>query len=180
MDDILLTGKEIKCGAMAVLGRYPNKAESDVITRCSRGNILKADAEALVNPVNCAGSMGKGLALQFKKAFPENFKAYELACKNRNMRLGKVLVFETGYTFKPKYIINFPTKRHWQDRSRLEDIEIGLQSLVDEVIARRIKTIAVPPLGCGLGGLSWETVRPMVEKAFSQFPNVKVFLFEPR
>ena len=145
----------------------------------TRGNILEADAEALVNTVNCVGYMGKGIALQFKKAFPENFKAYERACRAKDVRPGKMLVFETGTMWNPKYIINFPTKRHWRGKSRLEDIEAGLKALVDEVKKREIKSIAIPPLGCGLGGLDWNTVRPMIEKAFSSLPEVRVLLFEP-
>jgi len=144
-----------------------------------RGNILESRVEALVNTVNCIGRMGKGLALQFKRAFPENFRAYEQACKTGGVRPGKMFVFETGFVGAPKYIINFPTKRHWRDRSRLEDIAIGLQALVDEVTKRDIKSIAIPPLGCGLGGLDWNAVRPMVEKAFSSLSDVLVLLFEP-
>ncbi len=144
-----------------------------------RGNILEADAEALVNTVNCVGYMGKGIALQFKKAFPENFKAYERACKAKSVRPGKMFVFKTGSMWNPRYIINFPTKRHWRGKSRIEDIEAGLQALVDEVVKLGIRSIAIPPLGCGLGGLDWNTVRSMIEKAFSSLPEVRVLLFEP-
>ena len=143
------------------------------------GDILKARTEALVNAVNCVGYMGKGIALQFKRTFPENFKAYERACRIRRVRPGKMFIFETGLMWNPKYIINFPTKRHWKDKSYLEDIETGLQALVNEIIKHEIKSIAVPPLGCGLGGLDWDTVRPMIEKAFSSLPDVQVLLFEP-
>ncbi|MBW1668644.1 MAG: macro domain-containing protein [Deltaproteobacteria bacterium] len=145
----------------------------------TRGNVVEANAEALVNTVNCVGYMGKGIALQFKKAFPENFKAYERACRAKGVRPGKMFVFETSSMWNPKYIINFPTKRHWRGKSRLEDIEAGLQALVDEVVKREIKSIAIPPLGCGLGGLDWNTVRPMIEKAFSSLPDVRVLLLEP-
>lgn len=145
----------------------------------TRGNVIEADTEALVNTVNCVGYMGKGIALQFKKAFPENFKAYERTCRREEVRPGKMFVFETGSMLNPKYIINFPTKRHWRGKSRLEDIEAGLQALVDEVIKRGIKSIAIPPLGCGLGGLDWNMVRPMIEKAFSALPDLRLLLFEP-
>lgn len=145
----------------------------------TRGNILSADAEALVNTVNCVGFMGKGIALQFKKAFPDNCKAYERACREEEVRPGRMFVFETAAMFNPKYIINFPTKRHWRGKSRLEDIEAGLKALVAEVKRLGINSIAVPPLGCGLGGLDWNTVRPMIERALSEAPDVEVILFEP-
>ncbi len=145
----------------------------------TRGNLLEADAEALVNAVNCVGVMGKGIALQFRKAFPENFKVYEAACVKKEMRPGKVLVFETGRLPGPRFIINFPTKSHWRDKSRIEYIDSGLQSLVDEIRKRKIKSVAVPPLGCGLGGLRWNNVRPKIIGAFEVLPNVRVLLFEP-
>lgn len=148
----------------------------DPIAKCT---ILRADAEALVNTVNCLGYMGKGIALQFKKAFPDNFKAYERACRAEEVRPGNMFVFETGSMLNPKYIINFPTKRHWRGKSRLEDIESGLKALVEEVRKLKVSSIAVPPLGCGLGGLSWRVVRPMIERAFSSLPEVRVLLFEP-
>lgn len=119
----------------------------------TQGDLLVADAAALVNTVNCVGVMGKGIALQFKKTFPENFKAYEAACRREEVKPGRMFVFETGQMFNPRYIINFPTKRHWRDKSRYEDIESGLKALVREVRQRKIRSIAVPPLGSGLGGL---------------------------
>lgn len=146
----------------------------------TRGNILTADAEALVNTVNCVGVMGKGIALQFKKAFPENFKAYEAACRNKEVKPGRMFVFNTGQMFNPRFIINFPTKRHWRGKSRYEDIEMGLEALVQEVRERKIRSIAIPPLGSGLGGLQWEQVKPMIEKAFATMPEVQIKLFEPK
>ncbi len=143
------------------------------------GNILMTDAEALVNTVNCVGVMGKGIALQFKKAFPENFKAYEAACRHKEINPGRMFVFETGHIFNPRYIVNFPTKRHWRDRSHYEDIVVGSKALVAEVRNRNIRSIAIPPLGCGLGGLEWEKVRVIIEEAFSMAPDVLVKLFEP-
>lgn len=145
----------------------------------SRGNLLEAKTEALVNTVNCVGYMGKGIALQFKMAFPDNFKSYERACKVEEVRPGKMFVFETDSMFNPKYIINFPTKRHWKGKSRLEYIEIGLQALTKEIQKLEISSVAVPPLGCGLGGLDWGTVRTMIEKAFAELHDVQVLLFEP-
>jgi O-acetyl-ADP-ribose deacetylase (regulator of RNase III) len=144
-----------------------------------RGDLLKQDAVALVNAVNCVGVMGRGIALQFRKAFPENFKVYEAACKRGEVLPGAMLVFETGRRINPRYIVNFPTKRHWRDKSRLPDVESGLISLVALIKDRGISSIAVPALGCGLGGLEWSEVRPRIEAAFSKVPDVQVWLFEP-
>jgi O-acetyl-ADP-ribose deacetylase (regulator of RNase III) len=143
------------------------------------GDILQADAEALVNTVNCVGVMGRGIALQFRKAYPENFKVYEAACEREQVQPGKMLVFETRRLNGPRYVINFPTKRHWKGKSRMEDIEAGLPALVDEITKRDIRSIAVPPLGCGLGGLNWNEVRPRIIRALEALPAVKVLLFEP-
>ena len=145
----------------------------------TEGNLIEAEAEALVNTVNCAGYMGKGIALQFKQAFPENFEAYARACRSESVTPGKMFVFETSSMFNPRYIINFPTKRHWHGKSRLEDIGAGLHALIQEVKRLNIKSIAVPPLGCGLGGLQWRTVRPMIETAFAELPHVNVHLYAP-
>ena len=143
------------------------------------GNLLTAKAEALVNTVNCVGQMGKGIALQFKKAFPENFTVYQKACRAEEVKPGLMLVVETGAMIAHKYIINFPTKRHWRGQSRYEDIESGLKALIREVKNRGIHSVAVPPLGCGLGGLDWNRVRPMIETAFAQVPEIEVLLFGP-
>jgi O-acetyl-ADP-ribose deacetylase (regulator of RNase III) len=145
----------------------------------TQGDLLKQDVEALVNAVNCVGVMGRGIALQFQRAFPENFRVYESACKRSEFRPGSMLVFETDLLKNPRYVINFPTKRHWRDKSRLTDIESGLVALVAEVKRLGIRTIALPALGCGLGGLEWLDVRPRIEKAFSAVPEVHVWLFEP-
>src|SRR6266571_5175662 len=115
-----------------------------------RGDILREDAEALVNTVNCVGFMGRGVALQFKNAWPENFKAYAAACRRHEVQPGRMFVFETGRLGRPRFIINFPTKRHWRGKSRIEDIESGLKALVAEVRSRNIHSIAIPPLGSGL------------------------------
>jgi O-acetyl-ADP-ribose deacetylase (regulator of RNase III) len=143
------------------------------------GDILTADAEALVNTVNCVGIMGRGVALQFRKAFPENFKAYEAVCKRHELQPGKMHVFETGSLTNPRYIINFPTKRHWKGKSRLADIESGLKALVTEIRRLGIRSIAIPPLGCGQGGLDWAEVRPRIEQALAAVPDVRVLLFGP-
>lgn len=145
----------------------------------ARGNLLEAPVEALVNTVNCVGYMGKGIALQFKQAFPANFKHYETACHAGDMAPGKMMIHDNGGLVNPRYIINFPTKRHWKGKSRIEDIESGLKALVTDVQRLGIRSIAVPPLGCGLGGLEWRVVRPMIEQAFADLPDVQVLLFEP-
>lgn len=143
------------------------------------GDILKADAEALVNTVNCVGFMGRGIAAQFKRAFPANFVAYEGQCKRGEMRPGRMFTFATGALTNPKFVINFPTKRHWRGKSRMEDIESGLVDLIREVRRLELKSIAVPPLGCGLGGLNWADVRPRIETSFAEVPDVRVLLFDP-
>jgi len=143
------------------------------------GNLLDAEVEALVNTVNTVGVMGKGIALQFKKAFPENYEAYEKACKAGEVEPGRMFIHETGSFNGPKFIINFPTKRHWRGSSRMEDIETGLAALVSNVRKLKIRSIALPPLGCGNGGLDWTQVRARIRKAFEQVPDVKVLLFAP-
>lgn len=150
-----------------------------MINRTS-GNIVEADTEALVNTVNTEGFMGKGIALQFKRAFPENFRAYERACRAGTVRTGRMFVFATERLTNPKYIINFPTKESWRARSRIEYIDTGLRDLVKEVHRLRIKSIAIPPLGSGLGGLNWLDVRPRIERAFAELSDVDVSLFEPK
>jgi O-acetyl-ADP-ribose deacetylase (regulator of RNase III) len=142
------------------------------------GNLLKADTEALVNTVNTEGVMGKGIALQFKRAFPENYKLYRKACQDGNVQLGRMFVTQRATLDGPRSIINFPTKGHWKSRSRLTDIEVGLQDLRKLLLGGSIKSIAVPPLGCGLGGLNWSDVKPRIEAALGDIP-VKVQVFEP-
>ncbi len=143
------------------------------------GNLLEIDVDALVNTVNCVGYMGKGIALQFKKAFPENFKAYSKACRAKQVKLGEMFVFKNKSLLNPKYIINFPTKRHWREKSKIEDIEAGLTALSEKIRSLEIRSIAIPPLGCGLGGLDWKVVRPKIENAMSTFKDVQISLFEP-
>lgn len=147
--------------------------------RNATGNLLQADVEALVNTVNCDGFMGKGIALQFKQAWPGNFDAYAKACRAEEVRPGQMFIWETGQMVNPRYIINFPTKRHWRGKSRIEDILDGLRVLVADVRRLGIKSIAVPPLGCGNGGLDWKDVRPLIESAFAELPGVNVQMFSP-
>ncbi len=149
------------------------------MTEIKKGDILSADVEALVNSVNCVGISGRGIALQFRQAFPENFKAYQAACKRGEVQPGRMFVFDTGQLTNPRYIINFPTKRHWRGRSRLNDIEAGLEALVHEVRQRHIRSIAIPPLGSGLGGLSWSQVRPRIQATLAALPDVHAIVFEP-
>lgn len=147
--------------------------------RFKTGDLFAEEAEALVNTVNCVGVMGRGIALQFKRAFPSNFKAYAAECRRGEMKPGRVFVFETGSSLPPQYIINFPSKRHWRGKSRLEDIESGLRSLIQEIRARDIQSVAIPPLGSGLGGLEWSLVRSRILEAFRDVGDVDVTVFEP-
>jgi len=143
------------------------------------GDILAEDAEALVNTVNCVGVMGRGLALKFKRAFPENFLAYAAACRRGEVQPGRMFVFETGLLANPRYIVNFPTKRHWRGYSRIEDIEAGLKDLGEVIRSHGIRSIAVPPLGSGLGGLEWKEVRSRIEEAMRGLNDLRVVVFEP-
>lgn len=143
-------------------------------------DILKEDAEAIVNTVNCVGVMGRGIALQFKKAYPANFKSYVAACKKGEVQPGRMFVFATGELINPRFIINFPTKRHWRGKSRMEDIESGLQALVEVIYDNNIHSIAIPPLGSGLGGLNWEAVKQRLEDALRPLKDVRVVIFEPK
>ena len=143
------------------------------------GDILKSNAEALVNTVNCVGIMGRGIALQFKNAFGDNFEAYARACEVKEVEPGRMFVFERHRLDSPRFIINFPTKRHWRGKSRIEDLDAGLVDLVRVVTERKIRSIAIPPLGSGLGGLNWSQVRPRIEAAMTALPEVEVIIFEP-
>ncbi|WP_410491867.1 macro domain-containing protein (plasmid) [Bacillus thuringiensis] len=146
--------------------------------KITKGNLLEADAQALVNTVNTVGVMGKGIALQFKQAFPDNFNAYRKACKINQVHPGKMFIYKTHLLGSPEYIINFPTKRHWKNKSRIEDIKSGLISLRNEIINYNIKSIALPPLGCGNGGLDWSEVKPLIIKALEDL-DTTVYLYEP-
>lgn len=145
----------------------------------SHGNLLTADADALVNTVNTVGVMGKGIALQFKRAYPANYAAYRAACAAKEVELGRMFVFDSGLLGSRRYVINFPTKGHWRADSKLSDICSGLADLVRVIRERHIGSVAIPALGCGNGGLDWDEVRPVIEQAFSDLPDVRVFLFPP-
>jgi O-acetyl-ADP-ribose deacetylase (regulator of RNase III) len=140
-----------------------------------KGNIFESEAEALVNPVNTVGVMGKGLAAQFKSTFPVNHKEYVLDCKKGSLKVGKLCtVFEEGV-----WIVNFPTKEDWKNPSKLEWIDEGLKTLKQWIEFRKVKSIAVPALGCGNGGLYWGNVKPMIEYHLNDVPDLDVFVYLP-
>jgi O-acetyl-ADP-ribose deacetylase (regulator of RNase III)/uncharacterized protein YwgA len=143
------------------------------------GDLLRSDAEAIVNTVNCVGVMGKGIALQFKQAFPRNYEAYRQACEAGEVRLGEMFVFDTGSMINPRWIINFPTKGHWKAKSRMSDVAAGLGDLKRIIVERGIRSIALPPLGCGNGGLDWRDVEPLIRNALNDLTDVDVRLFAP-
>jgi O-acetyl-ADP-ribose deacetylase (regulator of RNase III) len=142
------------------------------------GDIFLEEVEAIVNPVNCVGVMGKGLALQFKERFPENFNAYKEACKNTEVTIGKMHIYRYDHLAVNRYIVNFPTKRHWKDRSYINDIEEGLKDLQQVINRLNIKSIAIPALGCGLGGLPWKDVSRVINDGLTQ-NDAKIIVFAP-
>lgn len=151
-----------------------------VTIKITQGDLLRQnDVDAIINTVNCVGIMGKGIALQFKNKWPANFRAYESACKSKEVRVGHMFVFDSGGLIKPNYIINFPTKDHWREKSRVEFIRDGLTDLVLQIKKLGIRSIAIPPLGCGNGGLNWNDVQLLIEQAFNDLPSVEVRLFAP-
>lgn len=143
-----------------------------------KGDLLKSNAQALVNTVNTVGVMGKGIALQFKQRFPHNYKVYKNACKNGTLEVGEILVVNEQDLAGERYIFNFPTKIHWKSPSKMDYIESGLIALKDRLQEYQIKSIAIPPLGCGNGGLDWNVVKPMIIEALSEL-NLEVFVYEP-
>ena len=143
------------------------------------GNIIQADCQAIINTVNTVGVMGKGIALAFKKSFPANYKAYRKAYEAGDLATGKMFVHHTGQ-LTPQIIINFPTKKHWRDRSELEYVEAGLIDLMKVIKDLEIKSIAIPPLGCGNGGLKWATVQPLIEEKLSALArSVDIIIYKP-
>lgn len=126
------------------------------------GNIFASEAEALVNPVNCVGVMGKGLAAEFKRLYPNMFGAYSIMCRKRLLRVGTIHTYHRNDIAGPRLIINFPTKYHWREASVIETIEAGLKVLAGQIIRNKIRSIAIPMLGCGEGGLAWADVRPLI------------------
>lgn len=148
---------------------------SHSVIRVVRGNIFDAQVQALVNPVNCVGVMGKGLALAFKRAFPEMFRAYADACKAGDVVPGRMHLWQGG----PGYVINFPTKRHFRSKSRIDDVEAGLEDLVRVVRELELSSLAVPALGAGLGGLEWDAVRVRIEAVLEPLTEADVVLYAP-
>lgn len=149
-----------------------------MITRVE-GDLLAADVDALVNTVNCVGVMGKGIALQFKRQYPSVFNAYEQACKRGEVKIGQMFVVSTEQLTGPRFIINFPTKKHWRSPSKLEYIEQGLTSLRKAIRKHGIKSIAIPPLGAGSGGLDWAVVEPTIVHALENMNDVDIRLYAP-
>ncbi len=145
----------------------------------AHGNLLDDSADVLVNTVNTVGIMGKGIALQFKRRFPAMFKDYERAAKRGELRLGSMHVWPTGTLEPPRYVINFPTKGHWRSRSKLGDVEAGLQALRSVLVDLQVSSVAVPPLGCGHGGLRWAEVEPLIEQALGDLPGIDVRVYPP-
>lgn len=145
----------------------------------AQGNLLEAGVDALVNTVNTDGIMGKGIALMFKERFPGNFRAYARACKQGEVRIGEMFVTQCDDIPGPEWIVNFPTKTHWRVRTRPEWIDAGLADLVRVIRDRGIRSIAVPPLGCGNGGLDWRGVRPRIEAALANLDGVEAVVYEP-
>ena len=140
----------------------------------TRGDIFGSEAEALVNPVNCAGVMGKGLALQFKKRFPLMYAHYRAECKAGRLTLGTAC----GFQESGRWVVCVPTKKHWRSKSRLPEITAGVAALRSFLEGAGIRSVAIPPLGCGHGGLQWSAVQPVITSGFAG-SDIAVVLFAP-
>jgi len=147
--------------------------------RYTKGNLLEADAEALVNTVNTVGVMGKGIALMFKEAYPENFKLYADACEHNKVRVGHVFVTSRSDMLGPRWIVNFPTKKHWRHPTKMEWVVDGLKDLVRFIEENGVRSIAIPPLGSGNGGLDWTYVRGAIEEELGDLQDVDILVYEP-
>lgn len=150
------------------------------LTKLKYGNFLEADTEAIVNTVNTKGVMGKGIALQFKKAFPDMYNEYKKECLSGKIQIGKMHVYKNKSLLGPKYLINFPTKIKWQDPSSIEYIERGLDDLVKVIKKYEIRSISIPALGCGQGGLDWNKVYALMMSKFEDIKYVDVFIYPPQ
>ncbi len=144
-----------------------------------QGNLLEAKTEALVNTVNTLGVMGKGIALMFKERFAANNKAYVQACNAKQVQTGKMFVTETDELMGPRWIINFPTKQHWRNPSKMEWVVEGLADLRRFLVENQVKSVAIPPLGAGNGGLDWLAVRAQIELALADLHSVDILVYEP-
>jgi O-acetyl-ADP-ribose deacetylase (regulator of RNase III) len=147
--------------------------------RFAKGNLLEANVEAVVNAVNTVGVMGKGIALMFKERFPNNYQEYLAASKSGAVQVGKMFVSATDELTGPKWVINFPTKKHWRHPTKIEWARAGLVALKDIIREKQISSIAIPPLGCGNGGLNWSDVRPLIEQYLSDLKDVEIIVYEP-
>lgn len=150
-----------------------------MMIKFTEGNLLESDAEALVNTVNTVGVMGKGVALMFKEAFPENFREYEAACRAKELQVGKMFVTRRDTLLGPKWIVNFPTKAHWRYPSKMEWVDRGLDDLKAFIARHHVKSIAIPPLGAGNGGLDWSEVRELMVEKLGDLHDVQVVIYEP-
>lgn len=148
--------------------------------RFTTGNLLDADVEAIVNAVNTHGVMGRGIALMFKERYPANYKAYAAACKAGEVRVGQMFVTNVDELGGgPRWVINFPTKEHWRPPTKIEWVRDGLAALRELILEKGIRSVAVPPLGCGNGGLDWRAVRPLIEETLGDLEGVEVVVYEP-
>ena len=145
------------------------------ITIVSNGDIFKSKCEALVNPVNTKGVMGKGLALAFKTKYPAHFENYKRACQNGEMTTDKVLAYQE---INGPMIICLATKADWRDSSKIEYVSAGLDDLVKQIKTLGIRSVAIPKLGCGLGGLDWAKVRPLIVEKLSSLDGISVEIYE--
>lgn len=157
----------------------PAVAQSENARTLDGGNLFNSSAEAHVNTVNLVGVMGKGIAKDFKRLYPAMFERYRAKCASKELQPGVMDVFDRGAGQQPRYIINFPTKRDWRDDSRIEDVKIGLEALVERVNTLGIKSIAIPPLGCGNGNLNWADVEPLIRDAATRMAYTQVEIYVP-
>jgi O-acetyl-ADP-ribose deacetylase (regulator of RNase III) len=151
-------------------GKFP-------MIRLVRGDLLEAETEAVVNAVNTVGIMGKGIALQFQGVFPENYRAYQAACRRHEVQIGRMFV--TRRPSHPRWIINFPTKKHWRQKAEIEWVMEGLDDLKRLIQQHGIRSISIPALGCGNGGLPWSTVHREIVARLGELADVDVVVYEP-
>lgn len=156
-----------------------NRSSCTVILN-EHDDMFNYNVDAYVCPVNCLGIMGKGLALKFKKKYPDYFKFYQYQCRQKKVTIGKVLPYYNRLSLYPTYIFSFPTKFHWRESSKIEYIKSGLQSLKRDIIIYDIHTIAIPALGCGLGKLDFDDVSALIERKLITILNLTIYLFQPQ